>query len=513
MSPGAAGTAGGSFASAGTTGAGAMYAEELTLESISWSGHQLHVRWAVDRLSFTTTLWYGSVHFGVLETQFGHDAVARLAFHVAMFEINRGVSFRPSRLSIAPPWADLLTDALFDLWRTVVRKVWAQWRYEHDLPHYLGPGPTTPLHPARALPLVSAKPVEQSLWFCGGGKDSLLASHMLRTVGERYDALEYGHSTYGRMQPQMALIDRLVEGADTRRHTIYIYDTSTDLPVDRLSPYAGVRYVLAAETPASLFASLPIALTHGYRRLLLGHERSANVGNLYWSVTGEDVNHQWGKSLQAERLLGDYVRTHIAPEVHYCSILQPAADTLIFASLRHIADRVPLAHSCNVEKPWCLRCPKCAYVWICYKAWLPWEPVDVAFSGVNLLDVEENQRSYRQMLGLDQHTPFECIGQPDEVRLAFAMARARGLRGRAMAYLDQVGPLDLEEVASRYLAVADEHRMPPDLGRRVMTFFGERSLDARRFVERVLSLPAASRGSQPPRPTPPSASAPPRPRS
>lgn len=469
-------------------GDGPDYAEELSLKDISWSGRQLNIGWGVDGLSFATAIWFETVDFGRLENQVGADAVASLAFHIAMFEINKGASFAPSRLTIAEPWRGMLTDELFELWRVVIRNVWAQWRYEHDLPDYDGPRPGRAPQ-ARRPPLVrSPAGADPGLWFCGGGKDSLLASDLLTEIGEPFDALEYSHSIYGRQSPQIELIDGLVDASGAReRHRIYMYDTSTDLPLDKLGAYAGVSYVLAAETPASLFAALPVALAHGHRNLMVGHERSANTGNLVWSATGEDVNHQWGKSLEAESMLAGYVRSNLAPEIDYFSLLQPVDDALIFASLRGAADRISLAHSCNVAKPWCMRCAKCAYVWICYKAWLPWEPVDAVFGRANLIDLEENQLSYRQMLGLENHTPFDCIGQVDEVRLAFKMAHARGLRGRAMTYLHEVGPFDTATILDRYLSVGDEHRIPNRLAPAIIRFFRDHAVEARRFADEVLA--------------------------
>jgi hypothetical protein len=35
---------------------------------------------------------------------------------------------------------------------------------------------------------------------------------------------------------------------------------------------------------------------------------SADAGNLLWERTGEQVNHQWGKSLGAELLLNSYIQ-------------------------------------------------------------------------------------------------------------------------------------------------------------------------------------------------------------
>lgn len=464
------------------------FAGELALRTISWSGPQLSVGWSVDRLQFVTTLWYDSIRFDDLERRYGRLAAASLALHVAMFQLNTGISFGPSRLRIAEPWRALLTVELFELWRTVARKVWAQWRFEHHLPDYSGPEPVGPLHPSKPLRLAGPGSDMANLWFCGGGKDSLLASHLLTEIGEPYDALQYSHSIYGRQDVQSHLIDRVVErSAAGRRHRIHMFDTSTSLPLPELSPYRGVRSIVAAETPGSLFAALPVALAHGYRHLMVAHERSANVGNLVWSVTGEEVNHQWGKSLEADGLLSDYIREQLAPSIEYFSVLQPVNDALIFGSLREIVERLPAAHSCNRSKPWCMRCAKCAYVWICYKAWLPWPPVDATFGDTNLLDLDENQRSYRQLLGLEQHTPFECVGQIDEVRLAFMMAKARGLEGRAMTYLEEIGALDVDALVHRYLRVHDHHHIPGVLAPRVLAFFRGRSEDAHKFAAGVLA--------------------------
>jgi hypothetical protein len=234
-----------------------------------------------------------------------------------------------------------------------------------------------------------------------------------------------------------------------------------------LEPERGVRSLTAAETPASLFGAIPLALAQGYRVLALAHERSANVGNLVWSRTGEEVNHQWGKSYEAERLLAGYVHDELA-DVEYASLLQPVHDPVIFHLLNRDLAAVAATHSCNVAKPWCKRCPKCAYVWLGYMAFLPPAAVDAIF-GENLLDVAENQLFFRQMLGLEAHTPFECVGQIDEVRLFFELCHRKGIRGRAMdVYLAEARVGDLGALAARYLAVADVPTLPPAIAAAIL---------------------------------------------
>jgi hypothetical protein len=189
--------------------------------------------------------------------------------------------------------------------------------------------------------------------------------------------------------------------------------------------------------------------------LCLGHERSADTGNLVWERTGEEVNHQWGKSHEAEVMLNEYIGTHLIENCRYFSILKPVYDVLIFNLLAQDQDAVPYTQSCNIQKPWCGKCPKCAYVWLNYMAYLPTSLVEQTFAGHgNLLDTPENQLWFRQMLGLEAHTPFECIGLVDEVRLAFELCRRKGLTGEAMAVFErEVPPVDVTSLLDHYLQV------------------------------------------------------------
>jgi hypothetical protein len=389
--------------------------------------------YGVDDLRFTTSYWYEGADFDELERRHGVLYLRKLLFHLLAFEANKAGSLRPDVFDPGP-YADLATPRFNELWSTVFRHVWGQWRYENDLPEYQGPELRIATHwstPEAVEHELGEVPV---LSFCGGGKDSLVAGRMLEAAGVPYASFAYSSSVYGAAHKQHALLDGLADrlGA-VRRHRMWIFDDFLDSPVVRLRPDLGVRTLTAAETPSSVFAGLPVALTHGYALLGVAHERSADHGNLVWN--GEEVNHQWGKSLEAERLLQAYVHEELAPNVTYASLLKPLTDPPIFAALQGMLDAVPATHSCNVEKPWCERCAKCAYVWINYMAYLPVDLVRGMFR-TNLLDTPENEVHFREMLGLAEHTPFECVGQVDEARLAFALAQRKGVTGRAMELYD-----------------------------------------------------------------------------
>lgn len=411
-------------------------------------------------LRFHFTVWYEGVDLDALARAHGDELVDRLAFHVAMFQLNAVGSLRPDAIELGR-WAAFATPRFVELWRTVFRGVWAQWRWEHDLPDYAGPrfvdAPATapPARPARS----PAGPVPH-LAFCGGGKDSLVALKLLERAGLPFATLGYAHSCYGPAAAQHALIER-VAGAAARAaaERLWILDDFLDAPVIALRPELGVRSRLAAETPASLFAALPLALARGYRSLVLAHEAGANAANLVWR--GEPVNHQWGKSWEAERLLDAYVRAELLADVRYFSVLQPVHDEVIFELLARDAPLAPLTHSCNVAKPWCGTCAKCAYVWLQMAAHLPPAIVEQTFGGA-LGERPENERWLRELLGLADHTPFECVGSAAEARLALAQL-PRPLGPLLAQLAAEVGAIDVPALARPLVAVGDRHAMPPEV--------------------------------------------------
>jgi hypothetical protein len=420
---------------------------------------------ALDDLRFHVTVWYEDLDLHALARQVGDEAVERIAVHIALFQLNAACSLRPDVIELGR-YARYLTSDLVQLWRTVFHHVWAQWRYEHDLPAYDGPRFIDPVA-APAAPLRAPDGPVELLAYCGGGKDSLVALKLLERAGLPFATLGYAHSIYGPAESQHALLDRIGGAtARVRAERQWVIDDLLDAPVARLRPALGVKYILAAETPASVFAAIPLALARGYRGLIVAHEASANSGNLDWN--GEVVNHQWGKGWEAEQLLDGYVQRELVANLRYFSILQPIHDEVIFELLARDAELAALTHSCNLRKPWCGACAKCAYVWLQFAAHLPPAVVQATF-GADLGERADNERWFREMLGLAEHTPFECVGSAPEARLALTIARARGFGGARLAsYADAVGPVDVAAIAAPLVRVGALHGMPAHVAAGVM---------------------------------------------
>lgn len=437
----------------------------LEIERVAWKRHQLTLRYRFDGYAFATSYWYPDVDLDALDARFGRSWMERVHVHTALFEAAKISSLRADEVDLGP-YAAHATEALARLFERVHHGVWAQWRYENDLPHERSPrlrvGASTALAPLQR----AASEAPTALAFCGGGKDSLVAMKLLERAGVPFASLGYASSVYGPTAPQFALLDRLLDQcAPVRRHRQVVLDDFSEAPViECVGAPRGSRSITACETPSSVFAALPVALAHGYGQMIFGNEASANRGNLFWNRTGEEVNHQWGKSLEAEALLDEYVRRELVSDLRVFSVLMPLHDVLIFELLRRDERSAPATHSCNVQKPWCRRCAKCAYVWLGMRAHLEDPATTDAMFGEDLLEAPENEAHFRALAGLQTHTPFECVGRVEETRVALALLAARGLlgpRGRALLAETPAQPV-LDELVRPAI---ERSRIPAELAR------------------------------------------------
>ena len=462
---------------------------QLCLTAVTWSRHQVVMRFALDDLGFSTVYWYPEIDLLDLDRRYGRDFMERVHVHSALFELLKLASLRPDVLDLGP-YSHHHTAGLERLWRIVFHNAFGQWRYENDLPEVQAPRWASRLAATQAAPRRLDRHAGEVLFLCGGGKDSLVSMKLLERGAIPYASLAYTSSVYGRAQAQLDLIDRLLtHGAPRTRHSLNMLDDFFDAPLlSCCGREAGVRTLASAETVSGIFAALPILLSRGYPHAVVGHEASANRGNLVWDRTGEEINHQWAKSQEAERLIDDYLRTELCEDTGFFSILAPLHDVAIFALLRRDLDAVPATHSCNVRKPWCCRCPKCAYVWLGYRAYLPDETVR-AIIPEDLLEVRENHGYFHDMMGLGAHTPFECIGEIEESRLALRLCQARGLLGPHGATLAaRLPPLDITRTLDRFLRVdAAGSRIPRALAGAVLTQMEAAATQARAWIIATLS--------------------------
>ena len=442
-----------------------MKIETITIHQLTIHEHHLDIIYGADAFYFSTKVCYHDVSFSSLASKYSQAAIDRIVAYIALFEGMKLCSLFPKYYDIRLIAKSLCQPAL-DLFAEIYQGVFAQHWYENNVTDYAGP---EIIYPKASLShseptFVPAGDRSTVLVGCGGGKDSAVALKMLQEADIPFASMQYSHSVYGKANIQHDLISGVLEHVTPRKkHKISIYDDFIDCPFLQLY-CPNNSGITVPETPVSVFESLPIVLNEGYGYLCLAHEKSANESNLFWEKLGKEVNHQWGKGYKAEQILNEFVREHILSEFVYFSILQPIYDFRIFKNFTKYPEMLPKIHSCNIQKPWCKKCPKCAYVWLGLMSVFEPKLVNSIF-GSNLFDDPDLLPIFRGSIGLAEHKPFECIGEIGESRLAMKKCLEKGLHGKALDMFENEvladRSIDWQEIEQKYDRVYEtEHRIP-----------------------------------------------------
>jgi hypothetical protein len=157
----------------------------------------------------------------------------------------------------------------------------------------------------------------------------------------------------------------------------------------------------------------------------MSNERSASDPNLIWN--GHEINHQWSKGIEAEGLLRAAVTAHAGLTEPYFSLLRTLSELRI-AQLYARHDRYDsVVTSCNkaflLHDPtarWCGDCPKCRFVFLAMAPAMGHDRL-VGIFGRDLFADEKQVPGFLELLGIDAHKPFECVGEVEESLVALSM--------------------------------------------------------------------------------------------
>ena len=249
---------------------------------------------------------------------------------------------------------------------------------------------------------------------------------------------------------------------------------------NRLGAWNGHIPVTAVNSAIMAFAAVVL----GVDQVAFSNERSASYGSLIEGA-GE-VNHQWSKGWAFERAFAAYLRSHVAADLNYYSLLRPLSELAVARQFAKI-DRYD-AHfsSCNRnfhllgERPvnrWCGICPKCHFVFLALAPFMP-KPRLVGIFGRNLLDDPAQVPGFDALLEYRDHKPFECVGEGKESRAAMAALAARPeWREDAIVarFAREIAPQlgDGEVDVAALLTIDDEHGIPAPLWDRLRARFAQ----------------------------------------
>jgi len=298
---------------------------------------------------------------------------------------------------------------------------------------------------------------DRDLVLMSGGKDSALSVQLLREVGKEFHCLL--------LNPTPAAQAITAQAGDQAP----IIARRTIDP--RLLALNQAGY-LNGHTPFSAYLAMlgvTCAVLCGYRRVIVANERSADEGNV--EFLGNEVNHQYSKTLRFEGAFRWYSETYLSKEAQYFSLLRPLYEVQIARLFARYPQYFGSFASCNKkqrEGSWCKQCSKCLSTFTLLYPFLPAEDVTRIFAE-DLFERAEAIPTMRELLGFAEHKPFECVGTREEmlVALYLSIQQAKARYSTLPAVLRYVEAdivpqhADLpQRVRSILRAWGDQHHLP-----------------------------------------------------
>jgi UDP-N-acetyl-alpha-D-muramoyl-L-alanyl-L-glutamate epimerase len=444
----------------------------LRIQALEVYQHHLEIRYQVAECVFTTKVFYYDVDLADLAVRYSATFMRQVYCHIALVEGLKFCSVFPEVYDVTAI-ADGLSAESLEFFNRTYNAAYTQNKYENQISNYDGPLLYFEAELGTLQPVTLKGDNPTVLTGNGGGKDSFLSMKVLEEGGIPFAAFQWARSEYGRFEYQHDLGAKVYQHVQPSRvHRVSVHDDFTDGVYTQIYfPHLKPPFTLG--TPECIFAAMPILLDQEYCYLSFGNEKSSDTGNFYWDELGEEVNHQWIKTYEAECLFGEFVRQHFITNHQYFSLLKPIYDYRIFKNLARYPEALPVLHSCNIDKPWCKKCAKCAYVWLNYLANFETAVIDQLFHA-NPFDSEDLYLFYRQMLGLEEHNAFECVGNIGESRIAMQRCAEKGLTGKVMAMFEtDVQSQVLQDWAGleeKYDRVYGEHNIPAHIFDRVKAY-------------------------------------------
>lgn len=332
---------------------------------------------------------------------------------------------------------NFLTREQANFWNTVYTKGLGEFFYKNNIDFrglinfpYVGnsTSSSTPVKQASRTFTSSAPRKDRSLLGLGGGKDSIVSAEMLKSQNKPFDVF-----TVGTSQIQEEVANVIGKKPITIKREL---DSKLFVLNKERGTYNGHVPISAIYAFLGLMASV----LYGYNSVIVGNEKSANYGNVQY--LGEVINHQWSKSEEFEVLFRGYVKKFITPDISYSSSLRNINELGVTKEFVKYPKYFKIFSSCNSNfkvirlRPapsgaglrrdkWCGNCAKCLFVFISLAAFLPKKEVLDIF-GKNLLENESLLPLFEELIGVRNFKPFECVGTPQEVKLALEKIFKKG---------------------------------------------------------------------------------------
>lgn len=256
----------------------------------------------------------------------------------------------------------------------------------------------------------------------GGGKDSIVSAEVIKKSGIPFDLFTLGTS---QIQDQVAeVMNAQVVSVERKLDEKLLTFNRDGIAFNGHVPVASMYS----------FVALLIAFLEGYSDVVISNEESSDYGNVMYE--GHEINHQWDKSKDFEDRMRIYIEQWIQPGIEYYSLLRPLHELHVMKLFTFFPQYFEVFSSSNhnfalndnqSSKRWDLSFSKgkIEFVFALAAAWLSMDDVMKIFE-MNVFDEERALDRYRELLGLKDIKPLDCVGTPEETLAALYLAHKRG---------------------------------------------------------------------------------------
>ena len=425
--------------------------KEVYLENVLVKANEISFRYLLDGEEIDCFIKYDSINLEDSNLS-SPSQVKSWSVIIAVLSSLNFSPVLPQKIDFSK-YSQFIDQELVNFLQTVIPKCWSEARYQLGKLAYQSPEikiDESVLGQDISYPMFELKTEKgavDGIIGSGSGKDSLLCSLILQKAAINYDILTCLYDLYGDIEKQKNLFSQASQHLKYRKqHYIYIQDFYYSWLNRRVKKFnilartqAYFKYKKPFRTagPEAIilpFIVAPIQVIYKIPLLLFGNEKSAESPNLISS--GEEVAHQWEKSLEASKKAHEQM-ARMFTNINHTSLIKAIHDVKIFDLVFQLGDQLPYAtNSCNIQKPWCCRCEKCCYVFAGFCAYGDQEKVIKAF-GKDLFTMEENLYIWSELLGLKGYIPWECVGMPEETQLYFYKLYQQGVRNQAIELFEQ----------------------------------------------------------------------------
>lgn len=285
----------------------------------------------------------------------------------------------------------------------------------------------------------------------GGGKDSNVTLDLLKDYKEKTLCFRIGIN-------DVAL--GCIEAAGFSRDKVIEVKRTIDKNLIELNS----KGFLNGHTPFSAmvaFLTYLVSYLLGYKYVALSNEDSANESN----VEGDNINHQYSKTLEFENDFREYAEKYLECNVEYFSMLRPISEIQIAMLFSELTKYHNKFKSCNVgskQTPWiwCCNCPKCLFVYTILSPFLYKEKL-VEIFGEDLFEKESLLETFIELCGYGKTKPFECVGTYKEIKFAITKTIDK-LGNEELPYLLKYYNNNFEKVNDNLLNYYNENNNLPE---------------------------------------------------